>query len=211
MDKGERYQALSAAAAVAVPIVLAIFGYLIQRQIADQGVAKDYVQIAATILKEDPKGQEPELRAWAVSVLSKYSPLPFSAKAKEGLRAGPPVVGPPIWPAPVGCLVPGKPSKIQAWLLHKPKGEALNDSEIDELLRMLPDDLAEMTLTRSRLQCMQSVFALAQREDDSYRSAIGALSSASEVEAYEKAHPASAPTVAPAVASRARKAKSSSD
>ncbi len=44
--------------AIAIPIVQAIAGYFVQ----NEGLKKDYVGIAAGILKEDATKQEPELR-----------------------------------------------------------------------------------------------------------------------------------------------------
>src|ERR1035437_9012527 len=71
--------------AIAIPIVLTIAGYLIQRQLTDDSLKKDYVGIATGILKENPANQEPDLRTWAVKVLDENSPVPFSKKAKESL------------------------------------------------------------------------------------------------------------------------------
>ena len=55
--------------AIAIPVVLTIAGYYIQRQLADDGLKKDYVGIAASILKENPANQEPDLRKWATRLL----------------------------------------------------------------------------------------------------------------------------------------------
>jgi len=68
---------------VAIPIVLAIGGYFIQRQLADEGLKKDYVSIAAGILKENAAGQEADLRKWAVEILETNSPVPFTSNAKR--------------------------------------------------------------------------------------------------------------------------------
>ena len=43
--------------AIAIPVVLTISGYFIQRQLASEGLRKDYVGIATAILKEKPEGQ----------------------------------------------------------------------------------------------------------------------------------------------------------
>ena len=54
-DRLERWkQVAQIASAVAVPVVLAILGYFVQRSLADAGLKKDYVQMALSVLKEGP-------------------------------------------------------------------------------------------------------------------------------------------------------------
>lgn len=73
----------SIAASVAIPIVLAFVGYIVQAKISTEGIRKDYVQIAISILKE---GQDEELRKWAVEVLDENSPIPFSKDLRTKLE-----------------------------------------------------------------------------------------------------------------------------
>jgi len=106
-----RWQSIaSIAASIAIPMILAIFGYLVQNQIASEGLRKDYVQIAISILKENPSAQEKELRTWAVKVLDENSPIPFSSKAKSSLEKGfPLVLSHFIFPdAPESCMKPAE-------------------------------------------------------------------------------------------------------
>jgi hypothetical protein len=74
---------------IAIPIVLAVVGYYVQRQIADEGLKKDYVAIAAGILKDSPKAQDAALRNWAVQMLDSNSPIRFTPEAKASLRNAP--------------------------------------------------------------------------------------------------------------------------
>lgn len=74
--------------AIAIPIVLTIAGYFIQKQITNDSLKKDYVGIAAGILKDDAKVQEPDLRAWAVKVLDDNSPVPFRKKQRMACYLG---------------------------------------------------------------------------------------------------------------------------
>jgi hypothetical protein len=102
-----RWQSIaSIGASIAIPLILAIFGYLVQNQIASEGLRKDYVQIAISILKENPTAQEKDLRAWAVKVLDENSPIPFSANVKTSLEKGFPLITHRfIFPdAPDGCM-----------------------------------------------------------------------------------------------------------
>jgi len=78
------------ASLIAMPIILAILGYLFQQQSADDGLRRDYVRIAAEILK-DNKGKtadERALREWAVSIIDKHAPIKFSAATKNSLEGG---------------------------------------------------------------------------------------------------------------------------
>lgn len=81
----EKIQSIAAiASSIAIPIVLAIAGYVVQRQIADDGLKKDYVVMAMEILREKGDSQDKALRSWAVDVVTAYSPIKFSAEAKTG-------------------------------------------------------------------------------------------------------------------------------
>ena len=72
--------------AIAVPVVLAILGYFVQGSLADAGLKKDYVQMALTVLKEEPSKENEQLRKWAISILDKNSPVPLSKSLKSQLE-----------------------------------------------------------------------------------------------------------------------------
>ncbi|WP_440466861.1 hypothetical protein ACKI1H_26920 [Pseudomonas sp. YH-1] len=83
----EKIQSITAiASSIAIPIVLAIAGYVVQRQIADDGLKKDYVVMAMEILREKGSSQDEALRSWALEVVTAYSPIKLSAEAKTGFR-----------------------------------------------------------------------------------------------------------------------------
>lgn len=73
--------------ALAIPIVLAVIGYLVQSSLADAGLKKDYVQMALTVLREQPTKENAELRQWAISVLDKNSPVPIPKQLKSQLAS----------------------------------------------------------------------------------------------------------------------------
>lgn len=82
----ENAQLISAIlSAIAIPVVLGLIGYTVQRSIAEDGIKKDYLAMAVTMLRDDDKRLDPELKAWATAVVSKYSPVPFSPSAEEKL------------------------------------------------------------------------------------------------------------------------------
>jgi len=73
---------------IAIPVVVAIFGALIQGTINRSTVSRDYVQLAVSVLTSE-KGKAPaELRAWAVELLNQNSPTKFSKDVAERLEAG---------------------------------------------------------------------------------------------------------------------------
>lgn len=89
MDRLEKWKNFSQIlAAIAVPVVVAVFGWLIQITIAENTVKKDYVQIAVNILSDDSKKTNVYLRAWAVDIIDKNSPVPLSENVRTGLIDG---------------------------------------------------------------------------------------------------------------------------
>ena len=185
---------------MAIPIVLTIAGYFIQRQLSDEGLKKDYVGIAAGILKDDPENQEPELRTWAVKVLEQNSPVPFSSKAKASLLAGVPVVvaGPAWVGPPTECMLPPSKRTVYADLLKLERESARLDQH-QLLLRMqsfietVIKQEATALEASNRLQCVQRWANSMEQGDIDYRKAIGAPSSNSIVDQFMKERAASSP------------------
>ena len=75
-------------ASVAVPLLVAIFGWNIQSGISEEGVRKDYVQIAVGILSRPASPADKSIREWAITVLAKNSPVPFTSEARGDLAMG---------------------------------------------------------------------------------------------------------------------------
>lgn len=74
---------------VAIPIVLAIVGWLIQDRLAVQNVRQEYVKLAVSILENPSSAQSPaELRDWAVDLLTQNAPTKFSSETIQQLKAG---------------------------------------------------------------------------------------------------------------------------
>lgn len=71
--------------ALAIPVVLALIGFFVQRSLADAGLKKDYVQMALNVLNSQPTKENEQLREWAISVLDKNSPVPIPLKLKSQL------------------------------------------------------------------------------------------------------------------------------
>jgi hypothetical protein len=70
---------------VGVPVILAVLGHLVNRTIAAQSLAKDYVSLGLGILRAPRRAENSALHDWAVQVLQTYSPVPFPAAATKEL------------------------------------------------------------------------------------------------------------------------------
>lgn len=92
MDRtsNDKWNALKAISIAAVPVVLAVGGWYIQRQLQNQTLSRDYVQLAVSILKEPDSAAQtnPVLRAWAVDLLRENSPTRLSDQLVEQLKTG---------------------------------------------------------------------------------------------------------------------------
>lgn len=73
---------------IAIPIVLAMGGWNIQKAVAQQAVSKDYVQIAVGILAQPKDSIHPEIRNWAVDLINENAPIKFSGEAIAKLKSG---------------------------------------------------------------------------------------------------------------------------
>jgi hypothetical protein len=87
MDTAEKISRMLSIAAI--PVVIAVGGWFIQRQLQDQTIRRDYVQLAVSILQNpDPSKVPPEIREWAVDLLNENSPTKLNAKAIQNLKSG---------------------------------------------------------------------------------------------------------------------------
>jgi len=163
--------------AVAIPIVLTIAGYFIQKQLSEEGLRKDYVGIATVILKENAKTQEPELRAWAVKVLDENSPIPFTKKAKEGLLSGVVVAGPAWIGPPADCMK--RPQQRTLWSEHKKLADQVASAPDGAFTKSLINfaNLAakqekDAQVTAASLLCLQDWAKAMEQSDIEYRKTI---------------------------------------
>lgn len=73
----------------AIPITVAIVGWILQDRLSDKGLRRDYVQLAVSILKDpDSSKTKPEIRNWAVDLLNDNSPTKFSPEVIQQLKSG---------------------------------------------------------------------------------------------------------------------------
>ena len=73
---------------IAIPVIVAICGWLIQDSLTQRNVGQEYVKLAVSILTEPKDKTNPALRDWAVDLLNQNSPTRFSAAVMEQLKSG---------------------------------------------------------------------------------------------------------------------------
>jgi len=84
-------------AALGIPVVLGVGGWIIQGTVSQQTVSKDYVLLATEILKtKREKGEDGGLRKWAVDLLNRTSPVPLDETTARQLIEGTITIPSPI-------------------------------------------------------------------------------------------------------------------
>src|SRR5437763_3594088 len=87
MSKWEAIERVSKTLSIAaIPIVLAVGGWVLQERLQDQTVGRDYVQLAVTILKEPNSSKD--MKTWAVQLLNDNSPTKFTPEITTNLSNG---------------------------------------------------------------------------------------------------------------------------
>jgi len=98
---------------VAVPVILAVFGSLLQTAIKDREIRRDYVQLSVQILSQPNTAETNEIRHWARSVLTAHSPVPMSNMQLEQLEMY-------LSPPPLSVMQPPKTEQRLRELLFGP-------------------------------------------------------------------------------------------
>lgn len=74
---------------VAIPVVLAVFGWVVQNRLSERNLSQEYVKLAVSILEKPESSEVPAgLRDWAVDLLNQNSPTKFSAETIRQLKTG---------------------------------------------------------------------------------------------------------------------------
>jgi len=75
--------------AVAIPVVLAIFGFFVQRKLQNQTVQREYVSLAVSILQETDSRKAPAgLKQWAAVMLDHNAPIKLPDDLLKSLQSG---------------------------------------------------------------------------------------------------------------------------
>lgn len=100
----------------AIPLVLAVGGWWIQRQLQDQTIRRDYVQLSLSILQNPDTVKVPqEIREWAVDLLNENSPTKLNEQAIKNLKSGS-VTLPSFSFVPTAALTPELQRSLEASL-----------------------------------------------------------------------------------------------
>jgi len=74
---------------IAIPVVIAIVGWIIQNRLSEQNLSQEYVKLAVSILEKPRTSEAPAgLRDWAVDLLNQNSPTKFGADTIRQLKSG---------------------------------------------------------------------------------------------------------------------------
>ncbi|WP_095191216.1 hypothetical protein [Pseudomonas sp. Irchel 3E19] len=81
---------------IAIPVVLALIGYWVQRGVQDQQIKRDYGNLAISLLAPKKEGEvqtSPELTNWAIKLLNDSAPIKLSEPEivsikKSGIQPG---------------------------------------------------------------------------------------------------------------------------
>lgn len=68
-------------AVVAIPVLVGVFGWVIQNQMKEKEMRRDFVQIAISVLSEKSSGdnRNVHLKKWAARLLAQSSPVEFES------------------------------------------------------------------------------------------------------------------------------------
>lgn len=75
-------------ASIAVPLVVAYFGWRIEITITEKTIDKDYVSMAVDVLRGAEAIRDSDLHKWATAIVDERSPQPLSSSAKAFKEIG---------------------------------------------------------------------------------------------------------------------------
>jgi hypothetical protein len=158
----------SIASSIAIPIVLAVIGYIVQTTVASDGLKKDYVQIATNILKDEPSPKNIELRAWAIQILGKYSEIPFSDKASESLKNQQALYSGGIWlpELPSWCMAAPQEIKLNELIQKNTDGRVLDEEDLKKFVLDILDESLKATTNTIALKCLQDSIRIIKGESN---------------------------------------------
>lgn len=122
---------------IAVPIVLAVAGYAVNKSIADRNVGAEYVSMAIRVLSNKDASKDGDLRSWAVAVVDKTAPIPLSPSLRTKLASGSVVltktVTVPVY-IPIAARPPAALMEPPLAVAPLPKGPVTNGDIAENLL-----------------------------------------------------------------------------
>jgi hypothetical protein len=89
LERLERWKAIATICSLLlVPLLIAVGGWVLQRQLADQSTQAQYVGVALGILRDPPRKDDQgyvQLREWAAGVVDQYAPVKLTAQGRKAL------------------------------------------------------------------------------------------------------------------------------
>jgi hypothetical protein len=76
------------ASLIAIPVVIAVSGWLIQDSLSSRNVSQEYVKLAVSILTQANNPVAPALRVWAADLLNSNSPTRLDPALIKELKSG---------------------------------------------------------------------------------------------------------------------------
>ena len=73
---------------LAIPVVLAVIGWLVQTSLTKSSVNQEYVKLAVSILSSPRNKDVDILRPWAVELLKLYAPVSLTKEQYNKLKSG---------------------------------------------------------------------------------------------------------------------------
>ncbi|TFU06158.1 hypothetical protein EUV02_03860 [Polymorphobacter arshaanensis] len=139
---------------VVVAIVVPISVGKMNQDASHEGIDKDYVGLAVNIL--NAKGSPPESRQWALNVLNKLSPVPFTREGVQDLKAGNPLystvsgaVAEPLYGPTHPFIKKGAEPVQPCKSVPLPPGKTINDDQILDFAVRLSEAYEECALKQS--------------------------------------------------------------
>jgi len=90
---------------IAIPLVIAYFGWKVEEELSKQSVNKDYVEMALRILQENREEADKRLTRWATSIVDENSPMPLSTEARIKYEVGDLMIAQLAFPEPPDILM----------------------------------------------------------------------------------------------------------
>jgi hypothetical protein len=87
-DSWDKITAIGAiCSGVLIPLAVAFAGFYFSQSMKDSENRLKYIEIAASVVRDEPKPENQALRVWAVDVLTHYSKdVPLSSEAQRALK-----------------------------------------------------------------------------------------------------------------------------
>ena len=89
-DGWDKFRIVSTSIAlILVPIIIGIYGHQINSTLKQRDIESKYIEIAVTVLREQPRKDTSALREWAINIIRSYSEIPMDHLAVQELKKRP--------------------------------------------------------------------------------------------------------------------------